>query len=48
VSSNRGAQRLEGLVDAGPIVPAHKVAERAEHIAQERLAALKADHGIPA
>jgi len=27
-------------------VPGHKVEERAEQLAQERLAALKAEHGL--
>jgi len=37
---------LEGLEQIGLLVPHYKVEERAEQLAQERLQALKAEHGL--
>jgi hypothetical protein len=39
---------IEGLEEIGLFIRRHKVEERAEQLAQECLAVLKAEHGIPA
>jgi hypothetical protein len=42
----RAAKVFEQLEEVGLLVPRGKVEERAEQIAQERLVALKAEHGL--
>lgn len=48
VSAREAEAALRGLEEIGLIVPGHRVEERAEELALERLAVLKAEHGIPA
>ena len=48
VSADRAAEILEALEEIGLVAGRDKIEERAEQIAQERLAALKAEHGLPA
>jgi hypothetical protein len=47
VSAERCAEIFAGLEEVGLIVSGARVEELAERRAQERLAALKAEHGIP-
>jgi hypothetical protein len=47
VSTERCAEIFAGLEEVGLIVSGARVEELAERRAQERLAALKAEHGIP-
>src|SRR5512133_4333980 len=47
VSSERAAAILEQLEELGLLVRPSRVAELAEEMAQERLAALKQEHGLP-
>lgn len=46
VSPEEAQAVLEHLAEVGVLVPRHKVEERAEQLAQERLKALKAEHGL--
>ena len=46
VDSDRAAETLEVLEELGLVAGRTKIEERAEEIAQERLAALKAEHGL--
>jgi hypothetical protein len=46
VSADRAAAILESLEELGLVAGRGKIEERAEQIAQERLAALKAEHGL--
>jgi hypothetical protein len=48
VSPEQAERTLEQLTLAGLLVPGHKVEERVEQLAQERLTVLKQEHGIPA
>jgi hypothetical protein len=48
VSSERAQAILEGLEERGLIAGRGKIEQLAEQLAQERLAALRAEHGIPA
>lgn len=47
VSPEEAKATLAALEEVGLLVPRGKVVERAEQIAQERLQALKAEHGLP-
>jgi hypothetical protein len=46
VSPEMAAEVIQGLEEVGLLVSLSKVEERAEEIAQERLAALKAEHAL--
>jgi hypothetical protein len=46
VSSERAAVILEGLEEMGLVAGREKIEQRAEQLAQERLVALKAEHGL--
>jgi hypothetical protein len=46
VDSDRAAETLEVLEELGLVAGRDKIEERAEEIAQERLAALKAEQGL--
>jgi hypothetical protein len=48
VSADRAAEILEGLEELGLVAGRETIERRAEERAQERLAALKQEHGIPA
>jgi hypothetical protein len=48
VPAERAATIFEGLEELGWLVRRHRVEELAEQLAQERLAVLKQEHGIPA
>jgi hypothetical protein len=46
VSSERAAEILEGVEEMGLVAGREKIEQRAEQLAQERLVALKAEHGL--